>query len=228
MSVLVENDLLWLANPKCAAKSIYQGLIDSDLQITHSIEFTKIAEKNRWNGTFNMIHLRLDYLKSEFGNKKSFCVTRDYFDRFLSALSYIYDDIMFYNLTPIIPYNEIDNDFLYNFITDDLIYELENSMFMEVERRFITANPKITECLLPIPCLFSNGYMKSGFKVEYEFDISEINKLEMFLSERYNKIVSFPKMNESIKKESNIVKNDKLREFIWNKFEKKYHKKSLI
>ena len=129
---------------------------------------------------------------------------------------------------PIMPYNEIDNEYIYNLITTDFMFKLESGDFLEVQKCFIKDSPLNEVCALPIPALYSNSYMKAGIKVDYEFDISELDKLEFFLSERYHKSIIIPKLNGSKNKVSKIVKNKELNWFIWERFEKKFHEKTLI
>ena len=84
MGYLINDNLIWIVNPKCASFSIETSLLDSNLKLK------KYFSPGR-EGLHN--HITLDDCLNQFGTKESICITRDWFEKWLSALNYIWDRI---------------------------------------------------------------------------------------------------------------------------------------
>jgi hypothetical protein len=112
MSLLINNELIWVSVPKCASFSIEDALLKSNLDIK---KHSKV-KKNQQHHT----HIALHILKEEFGDKKSICIKRDWFERWLSSLQYILENIKLNNsLKPIKEWKDVDNQFIYDTFTDE-------------------------------------------------------------------------------------------------------------
>ena len=85
MSLLINDNLIWVATPKCASISIENALYSSNLNIKPS-KWIEINNNRH-------LHIPIDILKKEFGNKESICITRDWFEKWLSALNHLWDVI---------------------------------------------------------------------------------------------------------------------------------------
>jgi len=78
--------------------------------------------------------------------------------------------------------------------------------------------------------LASQECWKSGYKPTYEFNIHELFKLEDFIFERYGQKLNIGQNNETNYKNIpiNIFEDQKLKDWVWNKFEKQYHIKKIF
>lgn len=182
-------------------------------------------------------------------------IKRDFCKRFLSCFHYLVGWWIpsVYNLyyTP----NTISNDFIYKYFTDEVVNIIIQSAY--TRNRIPEFDKKIKNLLVkPIISDYSRNYnkyklidnlltdntyinftliasqesWKSGYKPTYEFDINELYKLENFLLERYNQTIDIKKENQTNYKNPgiNIIEDQKLRDWVWNKFEKQYHTKKIF
>jgi hypothetical protein len=78
--------------------------------------------------------------------------------------------------------------------------------------------------------LNSQEMYKSGYTPEHIFDIYELYKLENFIKEKFEKEIQIKKENSLDKKivKTNFINDDKLRNWLWNNFEKQYFIKKLF
>jgi hypothetical protein len=78
--------------------------------------------------------------------------------------------------------------------------------------------------------LSSQEIYKSGHTPKHIFDIYELDKLETFIEERFEKKIQIKKENSLDKKtiKTNFINDDKLRNWVWNNFEKHYFEKKLF
>ena len=238
MSILIENELIYLAIPKTGCISITNAIIKSNLnyELAPLLKNKYNELKKDFNGEdpkfiINTFHYRLDQLKTEFGNKKTISIKRNHLDKFISGINYCYRWFERRNLKPKIGLNELDNEYIYKLIDNEFVFLIENQKYIELLRYFIDDFSQINEEDPELGFLFTlipSSYMKCGYKIDYEFDISELHLLEKFLNDRYGSNVVIPKLNTTENMVNGLIKNAELSDFIWDKFEKKYHEKKLI
>lgn len=84
--------------------------------------------------------------------------------------------------------------------------------------------------LINFKMLDSQEIYKSGYTPKYIFNIHELDKLENFLYDRYGKKIKIQKVNAAEKSEikTNIINDTKLRNWVWNKFEKHHFIKKIF
>ena len=228
MSLLINNDLIWISVPKCASLSIETALIASEIDI-------RLLPDHRYNYEKKLhFHARKDDMFNEFGIHPTICITRDWFDRWLSGLEFIWTSISSSKLTPIINWNEIDNKFIYktfdiNFSKD--LHYMKSETYNEILKRLIN-NPivEINERILTgiLIVLLSQNYWKGNQPCTYEFDIKEIHKFEKFIQKRYGIPFNIPHINSTPKLKNKIEINDELKNHIWNVFEKPFEKRNKL
>ena len=105
-----------------------------------------------------------------------------------------------------------------------------------VKNKKIIKIPKPNEMLWPnskyinFNILSSQEIYKSGYTPKYIFDIYELDKLENFVEEKFEKEITIKKENSLDKTtiKTNFINDTKLRDWVWNNFEKQYFKKTLI
>ena len=224
MSLLINNDLIWISVPKCASVSIETALIDSEIDI-------RLLPDHRYNYEKKNLHshIRKDIIFNEFGIHPTVCITRDWFDKWLSGLEFIWTYILSKNLTPIINWNELDNNFIYKTFDINFYKDLHNMKF-EIFKRLINnpiieinkLNPEVLVVLL------SQNYWKGNQPCTYEFDIKEIHKFEEFIQKKYNIPFNIPHINSTPKLKNKIEINDELKNHIWNVFEKPFKKQNQL
>ena len=228
MPILIENELLYLAIPKTGCISITNAIIRSNLNYELAPVLKKEYDKYKElieskNHEFNIgpNHYRLDQLKKEFGNKKTISIKRNHLDRFISAINFSYRLFEIKNIKPKIDLNKIDNEYIYKLIDDEFVFLVENYDFVKVLKYFSDDCNYKKKDLEFLFTFVPSSFMKCGYKVDYEFDISELHLLEKFLNDRYGSNVSIQKLNTTGDMVSGIIKNTELSNFIWDKFEKK-------
>ena len=222
MSILIKNDLIWVAIPKCASMSIEDALFNSKLDITrhpYAIQSEPLHS-----------HIGVCKLKEHFGQKKTICIKRNWFEKWVSAIQFCFENIIPTdgNL-PIKKWEDIDNDFIYSTFTDEflnLLYSEKTDSLNECYSRLIV-NGKITETNR-LSVLFSQNYWKEDNKCDYEFDIKDMDKFVSFIEQKYGEKLIIRKINENPKTKSKLVLNDELKTFVWQKFEKRFSKKSYL
>jgi hypothetical protein len=71
---------------------------------------------------------------------------------------------------------------------------------------------------------------KSGHKPTYEFDIHELYKFEDLIKSKFGESIKIEKENTTNYSYSkiNIQEDQKLRDWVWNKFEKHYFSKKIF
>lgn len=234
MSICINNDLIWISVPRCASFSIEES-IENQLNLNYqhiknvNPDFEDIKDRH--------IHVPLIELKKTFGNLETVRITRNWFDRWLSAIEYVWKSIEIYNLTPKVKYEDLTNEYIYNVFTDTFL----NDLFIinediEIMKKLYNSlviddldliDNKNFYSVLRILC--PQNFWTNNEKCTYEFDIKEIDKFEKFISNRYNIIFKVSHINKSKKIKNNIIINDELKKFVWDKFESRYIKnKTLI
>jgi hypothetical protein len=236
MSICINNDLIWLSIPKCASTSIEDALVKSKLDIVH-YEYEKLKNYNRH------FHIRLKDLYQKFGVKETICINRDYFDRWISGLKHIWDTYELSNIPLIEKWENVDNEFIYKTFTDDYINEIYASgkNFPTIRNhngKSLIDYSKVTKLELNkkiVPkgifienILRSQLYLKDNKKCTYEFNINEIEKFEKFIENRYNIDFKLDILNKTSFQHNLIIKDEKLKNWVWEKFEKRFIKSNNI
>jgi len=237
MSYLINNDLIWISIPKCASISIEDALIKSKLNIKEHSDIKKITGKiaNGTNGIplenfIGHIHVKKSKLFEEFGKKETVCIKRDWFDRWISALQFFFDiSIDLHGNEPILPFEDIDNEFIYKYFGkefSDILYSDDYDGCLKIyQSLFKNINVQLDGTLSIFP---SQNYWKENENCTYEFDINEIDKFVDFIENRYGEKIIIEKFNQNKKKESKIIKNNELKNFIWKNYEERFVKKNNI
>lgn len=226
MSLCINNDLIWVAIPRCASYSVQTALLNSDLDIKLYSEYARDFDK--LHDVDMHAHFKVNILKNEFGNKETICVTRDWMDRWVSGLEHIFNYINKLGYTTIIPIEEIDNNFIYKTINAEFVNLLYNDTIRvfgklsndEFDMKFY--NDGMFRIIL------SQNYWKLNKPCTYEFNIKDLNKMEDFIKLRYGQDISIPQLNSVPKKLKKIIIDDELKNWVWNLFEKKYTINGLI
>lgn len=223
MSLLINENLIWVATPKCASIAIENALYSSNLNIKPS----------KWIESHNNrhLHIPIDFLKKEFGNKQSICIRRDWFEKWLSALNHLWDVIE--TQTPfelICEWENVDNEFIYKLFNTDFLNNLHLTTFEGYTycfNKLILNNELTTEYKKEVgwmATLISEKYFKNNQKCTYEFDIKEIDKFASFIEERFGEKLIIETINSSPKRKNKIIVNDELKQFVWDSFEKRFEK----
>jgi hypothetical protein len=233
MGLLINNELIWLSVPKCASHSIEKSLLNSSLNIIQLKKDGLNPDKHS--------HHPISVLFEEFGIHKTICIKRDWCERWISALKYLFDtieDSSKYN--EIIKWKDVDNEFIYNIFDTDCINLLHNANstndnYKQVFLKFIKEkelhplefkeNGETKVHIVPTVCvLLSQNFWKENISCNYEFDIKEIDKFVDFIYEQYGEKLIVKKLNESPKTKNKIIVDDKLKNWIWDNFEKRFEK----
>jgi hypothetical protein len=242
MSICVNNDLIWVATPKCASMSIECAFINSNLNTNHY--------KYEQNKSYpEHLHIRLSDLYQRFGVKETVVIKRDYFDRWISGLQYLWMMYEEKNYEIIIKWEDINNDFIYETFTPefiDQIHSLPSSMnpsdllsFSEINKykevlklitsKLVKPKPKDSNpSFNPYFLLKSQSHWVDNNKCTYEFNISEIDKFENFISNRYNVKFKVCKLNQNKSRKNQIIKDEKLKQWVWDNFEKRFEKRNSL
>jgi hypothetical protein len=272
--ILIENELIFLSVPKNASMAVHyaleESMIDIEPAFPHNDMLNMILRNNpkQFSENNHKIKIHTHYTTAEVYtniNKKlpTIFIKREYSDRFLSALNYIF------NFTLPVAYPEfknilhnIDNEWLYKNITNDVVENIKiyNPTVMNFDsnqndlpgnlvsksiinslNKFIKNKisiEKISPYNEPFPknkyinfkILDSQEIYKSGYTPKYIFDIKELDKLETLMYDRYGKILEIKKVNsmhtDSIK--TNFVNDSKLKNWVWNNFEKHHFIKRIF
>ena len=193
MSLLINNDLIWVSVPKCASISIENALLGSNLIITKcdgydDIINLSIKNSKEKNAPPFHAHVRKSYLYNNFGRKETVRIKRDWFTRWISALQHIFEVTDSWgNYTLINKWENIDNKFIYNFFDNEYVEQLHVNDLDTWDKcflKFVQENSK-KEYVKPevgIVCTFlSQNYWIENEPCTYEFNIDEIYLFEEFL-----------------------------------------------
>jgi hypothetical protein len=170
-------------------------------------------------------------MRDRWPNKKTLRIKRDWFDRWLSALEHIWFSIKRANGVPIIEYEEIDNEFIYQVFNK----EFGNILYKEGGQynifKYLIKDFNLTEKFKEgtrTGLLWSQDYWLCGEKCDFEFDINNLDKFITFIEEKYGEKLTIERRNESKKKKNKIIVNDDLKNHIWEVFESPFNKVSKI
>ena len=240
MSICINDDLIWVSVPRCASYSIENALFNSSLNIKHY----KYGNDKSYP---KHLHIPSTLLYNEFGKKETIVIKRNYFDRWISAFQHMFVSYEQNNIELLCKWEEVDNEFIYkNFskeyidsihafnVTDLTITNYKDTIWIkkilkENVFKFKSVDSKVqttdfTTQFTPFIMLLSQMYWVDNEKCTYEFDITEIDKFERFISNRYAIDFKLEKLNESKSIQNNIVKDDKLKQWVFDNFEKRFTK----
>jgi hypothetical protein len=228
MSLLINDELIWVSTPKSASTAIFNSLMNSNL---------KIKKFNEVHGHLNP-HLNLNLLKTKFGNKESICITRDWFKKWISALNYIWDIIEYHSpYNPIIKWEDVDNKFVYKLFDDSFLNLLHSAnehgyyecfKILITEKEMLDKKPSNENWYRTMGLMISEKYYKSNSKCTYEFDIKDVDKFAEFIEKRFGEKIIIENENKSSKRENKIILNDEFKFFVWDKFEKRFEKNNQL
>ncbi len=266
--ILIENEIAFVAIPKSASISVHHALEKSDLKI----EPTFIDNVNpvfsdgymmpnvmgfhpSWKKIKSHSHLSIAEIYTFLSTKvDTITIKRDYCKRFISSFYYIFGHWIKESYGLHYKPNEITNDFIYKYFTDDIINNiksmLQNSKNSEFDRKIkkeviiplvneycinynktpIIEKLETDKIYINYRVFDSQEAWKSGYKPTYEFDINELYKFENLLKNKFNKSIKIEKENTTSYSYSqmNIQEDKKLREWVWDKFEKPYFTKKIF
>jgi hypothetical protein len=226
MSLLINNDLIWVSIPKCASISIERALLNSDLNITPYSEYRYFLKEKDMHA-----HYQLSTLFKDFGIHPTVCITRDWLDKWLSALEFLWQRMVMNNYTPIIQWEDIDNQFIYNTFDTNFAKNIYYTTDWSDNLKKLINNSsfEINEEVLVILCtLLSQNHWKENQPCTYEFDIKELHKFEEFIQNRYEISFKIPHLNSTPKIKNKIEINDELKNHLWNIFEKPFEKRNSL
>lgn len=226
MSLLINDDLIWISIPKCASMSIERALINSELDTKLRLEYKYAFEHEGMHA-----HIKKSQLFNEFGIYPTICITRNWLDSWLSSLEFIWQRLSSNQYSPIIQWEDINNQFIYdtfdiNFSKklyhttdwdDNLKKLINNPLQLETDSK----SPYITSLL---STMVSQNYWKENQPCTYEFDIKELHKFEEFIQKRYGVSFNIPHLNSTPKVKNKIEINDELKNHLWSVFEKPFER----
>jgi len=230
MSYLINDNLIWVMTTKTASYSIEEALSNSNL---------KLRKFNEYFNKDKHIHIPLKGLLDYFGNKETVCITRNWFDKWLSAMNFIWDVIEYDSkFEPICKWEDVNNEFIYNIFDDNFINNLHFETiegnkkcflsFLKNKEENISEAPNYLELIGIVCTLISENNWKSNRKCTYEFDIKELDKFIDFIEDRFGERLVITNKNKSSKRLNKIIINDELKSFVWEKFEKKFEKRNQL
>jgi hypothetical protein len=230
MSLLINNDLIWISIPKCASMSIERELLESNLNIKIYSEYKYGLIKKKRHG-----HILKSALFNEFGTHPTVCITRNWLDKWVSSLEFVWQRLTMNNYSPIIQWEDIDNQFIYNtfdtnfvknlYYTDDWSDNLKKLINNPLQLETDNNSQHINSLLAT---MVSQNYWKENQPCTYEFDIKEIHKFEEFIQKRYGVSFKIPHLNSTPKIKNKIEINDELKNHLWNIFEKPFEKRNAL
>lgn len=227
MSLLINDDLIWISIPRNASNSIERALYSSELEIKHFNEKYRYSKLKPGDREFVHEHFRLNFLKKRWKDKKTICIRRNWFERWVSGLEHLFVAINKLNLTPIIPYSEIDNKFIYDLI-QKLNYVLSSHPNAEALEYFVKEPIKQIygrDTISAINLLYPQEWWTDYCVCDYEFNVEEIWKFENFLFNLYGKKIKIGNFNKSKKLKNKVVYDNQLKKALYELLHKNYIKK---
>lgn len=225
MSLLLNDELIWVSIPRNASNSIERALYKSDIKIEHCNN--RYIDLNPEHKDFKHLHYHLNFLNRHWTNKKTICIKRDWLERWISGLEHFWRVMDISNLTPIIPFDEIDNDFVYKVIPHLQKAFLTSNGMLNGMQFFLKEDVKkipINESYLALNLLYPQQWWLGNKKCDYEFDVKEIWKFEKFILDSYNTKIELGNFNKSIGLKNKVVYDDSLKNALWEILVKPYTK----
>jgi hypothetical protein len=239
MSLLINNDFIWLSIPRNASHSIEDSLLNSNLNIKLCegyFQHKKYTNNSEIQLTRHL-HFQLETCIKEFGHKDTICIERDYASRWVSGLIQLFKELADFGVTFRTKLEDVDNEFIYNLFDENTIKSIntcQEENLIEFIQKLIkngTENIIIEKFRFLWIVLVSQNYWKSNKPCTYEFNINELDKFKMFIKDRYDVDIIIPKLNTTINSKFNknkIILDDKLRNWIWDNFEKPFIKSNKL
>jgi len=236
MSLLINNELIWVSIPKNASYSVEHSLLTSNLRIEHAPVYYALLESNKLNNTDVLPHphVKLDELKRDFGDKETFCIKRDPYDRFIAGIEFIFSKIITVNNhTPVVDISEIDNNFIYSFFDFETInnlydttnrrHELWFNIYCRLIKEELDFSSTYRNVFTNLSTILSQNYWTNCKKCTYEFDILDLDKYTKFINKKFNVNIEIEKLNTTIyKNKSGIINNIEFKNWVYNSFEKRF------
>ena len=228
MGYLINDDLLWVITPKCASDSIETALLNSNLNLK---KYSEHFEQH------THMHIPLNECLTKFGKKETICITRDWFEKWLSSLNYIWDYIELYTeYEPVCKWEDINNNIIYDIFDSEFVNKLYSLNYTSNEECFLKLLKKNPEDNISVPkeihgiikTLISERYWKSNVKCTYEFDIKKLDDFVNFIENRFGEKLIIEKKNTSTKRPNKIIVNNELKSFVWERFEKIFEKRNQL
>jgi hypothetical protein len=234
MSYLINDELIWICTPKCASVSIEMALKNSNLKIEPFVD----SEEHS--------HISIIESFNKFGKKETICITRNWFSKWLSALNQIWkqSELIPIEYRPTVKWKDVDNNFIYETFDDEFINDLHNineeniincygKLMKKDLSSFLLDDKEIFEIrnmhgMGVVLTLISNRFWSAGKKCTYEFDINEIDKFTNFIEDRFGERLIIGTHNKSSDTPSKIIINDELKQWVWDKFEKRFEKRNQL
>ena len=224
--LLINNELIWISIPRCASVSLINSFESSVLKIKKSPLIESFIKNSKSN--LKHYHLRKSECISDFGIKETFCINRNWFDRWLSALEFFFDvSKNTHKNELIIDWKDVDNEFIYKHFNTNFANAIYSENLEEMRDCYNSFFTKINKNLTGTLCIFgSKNFWTENEKCTYEFDITEIDKFIDFINDRFGVKLEINKMNDTKKIKNKIEVNDELKTFLWDTFESRFVKKA--
>jgi hypothetical protein len=238
MSICINDELIWVSIPRCASTSIEDALMNSKLNCKYPYNY----EETYYNRGLHL-HLEVERLYNAFGRKETICIKRNWFDRWLASLEYMWSSMVADELQPVIDWEDIDNEWIYtNFTKEyvDTIYSIDRVLQINSDIELFRIKDKYSFYFCNVKqhpqskfffypgVLLSQNMWKQNKKCTYEFDFKELDKFEDFIKTRYNVDFKLPKLNSYQKTPNKIIKDDILKNWVWENFEKRFEKQNQL
>jgi hypothetical protein len=226
--------------PRCASTSIESAILNSPITINHY----RYGASTKYP---QHVHIELPKLYEKFGKIETIVVKRNYFDRWISALQQTWYTHEINDIQLLVKWEDMNNDFIYEIFTKDYVdsiylsFGTENQLLKHKEivemrefnnsiiYKFAKNIPKsIDYTYNPLLMLLSQSYWVDNNKCTYEFDIDEIDKFEKFMCNRYEIDFKVDRINKSNPIKNNIVKDDKLKKWVFDNFEKRFEPRNQL
>jgi hypothetical protein len=144
-------------------------------------------------------------------------------------------------LIPVIKWEDIDNNWLYTNFTKkyiDTIYSINRNVNKYIDSEMAelkyedsfyfckNKNQALKDYFFHPAVLLSQNTWKENNKCTYEFDFKELDKFEKFITNRYGTEFKLEKLNSYNKLSNKIVKDDRLKNWVWENFEKRFERRN--
>lgn len=220
MGLLINNDLIWISIPKCASIAIEDALLASSIPIKEHRQVERMPKE------INHVHIKKSNLYREFGFRETVCINRDWLERWISALQFFFESAeMLHGNTPVISWSDVDNDFVYKTFTVDFVntlYSEDESKIRELYKSLMKNTVQVLDGTMSV--FYPANYWKDNEPCTYEFDIDEMDKFVDFIEGKYGEKLVLYHSNRNSFTKSKLVLDDKLKNFIWDRFEKPFYK----
>ena len=231
MSLLINNELIWISIPRCASTSIEKAFLTSNLDIKKHSDVDKGINNKIIDNPH--IHIRKKALYDEFGIKDTISIKRDWFERWVSGLNFLFNATQnTHNVEMIIKWEELTNEFLYKQFDDKFLNGIyksfldENDNWEGAKKAYASLIKNKDELTYwgSICVLLSENHWKENEPATYEFDISELDLFNDFIFNKYGERLTIQRQNFSSSNKSKLVFDNTFKNWVWDKFEKRYEK----